>query len=154
VAGRMHYRAPSGRLGLIMCMHPVPMCDCRGSLVLYVVERPITREWMPRMSVETAVEDQEAAAACWCCGRDLSADGAGGTSAFVRLGNHPEVTVCLNCAHFLHHRARQREDELRPSAAANMRGRLRGIRETVIRHDLHRKPVIGPALRWLGRHTP
>jgi hypothetical protein len=100
------------------------------------------------MSVESAVEDQETNAACWCCGRQLATD------EFVRLGNHPEVTVCLNCAHFLHNRARQREDELRPSSGAYVRNMLRGVRETVIHNDLHRKPVIGPLLRWLGRHTP
>jgi hypothetical protein len=36
------------------------------------------------------------------------------------------------------------------------RGRdwLRAGRRTVMRREWHRKPVVGPILRWLGRHTP
>ena len=33
---------------------------------------------------------------CWCCGSSQS------ELSVVRLGDHPEVAVCLRCAHFLH----------------------------------------------------
>jgi hypothetical protein len=72
----------------------------------------------------------------------------------VELGNHPEVKLCLRCAHSVHLRARAREDEARPSPMARGRDWLRAGRRTVMRRDWHRKPVIGPLLRWLGRHTP
>jgi hypothetical protein len=86
--------------------------------------------------------------ACWCCGqRRLPAD-------VVRLGNHPEVAVCLRCAHSLHKQARGREDEVRTSPAARLRDGLRAARSQVIRRGWHQKPGIGPLLRRLGRHTP
>ena len=37
---------------------------------------------------------------CWCCGADRP------DSDLVRLGAHPEVGVCTDCAVFLHRRAR------------------------------------------------
>jgi hypothetical protein len=81
---------------------------------------------------------------CWCCGRDASEE------TLVRLGNHPEVGVCLDCVGFLGRRARDREASL-------MRERLRGvadsIRNEVTAREWHRRPVIGPVLRWVGRHA-
>jgi hypothetical protein len=66
------------------------------------------------------------------------------------LGNHPEVGVCVNCVHFLRRRARDLQ-------ATAMRGRLRdaadSIRSEVMARGWHQRPVIGPALRWLNRHT-
>jgi hypothetical protein len=84
--------------------------------------------------------------ACWCCGRRKP--------DVVRLGNHPEVAVCLDCAHVLHQRARAREDELRPSSGARVRDTLRAARGLVIRHGWHERPLIGPLLRRLGRRLP
>ena len=37
---------------------------------------------------------------CWCCGASCP------ESDLVRLGAHPAVGVCVDCAHFLHRRAR------------------------------------------------
>ena len=85
---------------------------------------------------------------CWCCGQPRSTDDV------VHLGNHPEVAVCLGCAHFLHQRARAREDELRPSAAGRARDGLRAVRGVVIARRWHEKPLIGPVLRWLGTRLP
>jgi hypothetical protein len=85
---------------------------------------------------------------CWCCGTRQQPD------AVVHLGNHPEVAVCLGCAHFLHQRARGREDALRRSPAARARDGLRAARSLVIRLRWHEKPGIGRLLRWLGRRTP
>lgn len=82
---------------------------------------------------------------CWCCGRETADD------ALVRLGSHPEVGVCVNCAHFLARRARDIQ-------ATQLRKRLRGtaesIRREVMARNLHNQPVIGPALRWINRHSP
>jgi len=50
---------------------------------------------------------------CWCCGRITAED------ALVRLGSHPEVGICVNCAHVLRRRARDLQ-------ATAMRQRLRG----------------------------
>src|SRR3954453_3696210 len=58
--------------------------------------------------------------ACWCSGQLLSEPDV------LRLGEHPEAAVCLGCAHFLHQRARAREDEARPSPAARGAGRPTG----------------------------
>ena len=85
---------------------------------------------------------------CWCCGQRQQPD------MTVHLGDHPEVLVCLRCAHFLHQQARAREDALHPSPAAWVRDRVRAARTVLIRQRWHQRPVIGPALRWLGRHLP
>ena len=72
----------------------------------------------------------------------------------MHLGDHPEVAVCLGCAHFLHQRARSVEDARRPSAAARARDGVRAVRRLVIARRWHEKPVIGPLLRWLGARLP
>jgi hypothetical protein len=85
---------------------------------------------------------------CWCCGQPRP------ESAVVRLGGHPEVAVCLRCAHFLHRQARDREDAVRPSPAAGIRNRLRAGRRLVMRRGWHHLPVIGAVLRRLGSRLP
>jgi hypothetical protein len=102
--------------------------------------------------VTTAAAGTESDAAkppkCWCC------NGVYPEAELVRLGSHPEVGVCLRCAHFLHRQARGRADSLRPSPAARLRGHLRSARRVVMRRRWHQKPIIGRPLRWLGRHLP
>jgi hypothetical protein len=85
---------------------------------------------------------------CWCCGKAYP------ESELVRLGNHPEVAVCIPCAHFLYQQARGREDALHPSPASWVRDQLRSARRVVMQQGWHQKPVIGEPLRWLGRHLP
>ena len=85
---------------------------------------------------------------CWCCGRPQTDD------QVVRLGLHPEVAICLSCAHTVHQRAREREDHQRPGPLTPVRDGLRAARTWVIHQQLHTKPVIGRPLRWLGRHLP
>jgi hypothetical protein len=87
-------------------------------------------------------------AACWCCGQQRP------EFDVVRLGEHPEVAVCLGCAHFLHQQARGREDAARPSPAGRVRDGLRAGRRLVMRRGWHQAPVLGPALRWLGQRLP
>jgi GNAT superfamily N-acetyltransferase len=95
----------------------------------------------------TAV-DAEDQAECWCCGQHQP------SAEMIHLGNHPEVILCLGCAHFVHKRAQAREDATRSSPIARARDWLRAGREYVIRRQWHHKPVIGPVLRWLGPRLP
>jgi hypothetical protein len=85
---------------------------------------------------------------CWCCGHPR------GEQDVVRLGDHPEVRVCLGCAHFLHQRARAQEDTLRPSLGALARDAVRAARGFVIQRGWEDKRVLGPLLRRLDRHLP
>jgi hypothetical protein len=85
---------------------------------------------------------------CWCCGHQRPAD------RLLYLGSHPEVAVCLACAHFLHQRARAREDELSPSLTGRGRDVLRAGRELVLRRGWHHLPGVGRVLRWAGRRLP
>lgn len=87
-------------------------------------------------------------AECWCCGTENA------TSNLVHLDNHSEVAVCLWCAEYLGRRADEQRDHLRPSAAGRARDVLRAGRRTVMDHGWQGLPVLGPGLRWLGRHLP
>ena len=87
-------------------------------------------------------------ARCWCCGQQRPA------GRLVYLGSHPEVAVCLGCAHVLHQRARAREDELHPSLSGQGRDVLRAGRELVTRRGWHHLPGVGRLLRWAGRRLP
>ena len=100
------------------------------------------------MTVRTAAVDAHDQVECWCCGQLQP------LTEVVELGNHPEVKLCLGCAHFVHWRARAREDKARPSPMARGRDWLRVGRRKVMRREWHHKPVIGRMFRWLGRHTP
>lgn len=102
------------------------------------------------MTTATAATESDAAEPlkCWCC------NGTYQEPDLVRLGSHPEVGVCLSCAHFLHQQARGREDALRPSPASRLRDGLRAGRRLVIRRQWHQNPVVGRPLRWLGRRLP
>ena len=100
------------------------------------------------MTAEVSPSESGGEIPCWCCGaRRLPA-------GVVPLGNHPEVAVCLGCAHFLHKQARAREDASRTSPAARLRDGLRAVRWLVIRRGWHQTPGIGRLVRRLGRHTP
>jgi ribosome-binding protein aMBF1 (putative translation factor) len=85
---------------------------------------------------------------CWCCGEEVD------PSETVSLGRHPEVTLCLRCAHDVHKRAVAKEDAERTSVTARTRDVMRAGRHWVIEQGLPRKPIIGPPLRWLGRYLP
>jgi hypothetical protein len=90
-------------------------------------------------------EGAEDGVRCWCCGQLRPAD------QMVYLSSHPEVGVCLACAHFLHQRARAREDHLHPSLAGRGRDVLRAAQELVIRRGWQQAPGVGRVLRWAGR---
>ncbi len=92
--------------------------------------------------------DWDGGVRCWCCAELQPAEDV------VHLGNHPEVAVCLECAHVLHQRARAVEDARHPSAASRARDGLRAVRRLVIAQRWHEKPGVGPVLRWLGARLP
>jgi hypothetical protein len=82
---------------------------------------------------------------CWCCGR-MTAE-----KALVRLGNHPEVGVCVSCVRFLGRRARDYQASVWHQ---QLRGAAETVRGEVMRRGWHERPGIGPALLWINRHLP
>ena len=101
------------------------------------------------MTVRTAISDENAVpSVCWCCG--VTEDPV----RLVHLGNHPEVTLCLSCAHYVSKRAAEIEDQSKTGPAVRARDSLRRARGIVIERGLHNHPLWGRPLRWLGRHTP
>ena len=93
-------------------------------------------------------DEEHGRAACWCCGAWQP------PRRLVHLGKHPEVVVCLRCAHSLSKRARQIEDQDRTGLSVQVRDRMRQLREVVIRQGWHHHKIVGRPLRWLGRFTP
>jgi hypothetical protein len=85
---------------------------------------------------------------CWCC------DVRDAPDRMVHLGNHPEVNICLRCAHFVHQQAWEIEDEGKVGPAAFVRDRFRNLRAEVLRRGWHQNRIIGDTLRWLGRYLP
>jgi len=85
---------------------------------------------------------------CWCCGTIEVPD------RMVHLGDHPEVHLCLGCAHFVHRRAREIEDARKEGPAAFVRDRVRSLRALVIRRGWHHNRFTGATLRRLDRYLP
>lgn len=85
---------------------------------------------------------------CWCCGGDFA------EADLVRLGEHPEVGVCLDCANWLGRRAKRRHDEQHPSIGGRIRAAVHSVRELVIRKGWHERGLLGDLLRRLDRHLP
>jgi hypothetical protein len=69
----------------------------------------------------------------------------------VRLGNHPEVSVCVRCARWLGRQASEVEDRARGGPGVAARLLIRSARREVMRRGWHRSPVLGAPLRWIGR---
>ena len=82
---------------------------------------------------------------CWCCGSERPEEG------LVRLGERPEVGVCLGCIRFLHRRAKERSAGQIGRRLHGVAGRVRGA---VTGAGLHEKPVIGGLLRRIDRYLP
>ena len=71
------------------------------------------------MSAETETAIGETGeSACWCCGRVTAEE------TLVRLGNHPEVGVCIDCVRSLGGRAKDYQ-------ASVIRNRLRSAADLV-----------------------
>lgn len=85
---------------------------------------------------------------CWCCGL------IGDPARMVRLGNHPEVVLCLRCARWTAKQAKEIEDLSRTGPLVWVRDRLRLARLKVTQRGWHRHRRLGRPLRWLGRRLP
>lgn len=85
---------------------------------------------------------------CWCCGA-MEVSGR-----LVHLGNHPEVALCLRCAHWAAQRAWEIEDANRVGPLVWARERVRAGRRTVMDHGWQHHRVFGAPLRWLGKRLP
>jgi hypothetical protein len=97
----------------------------------------------------TAIDSQDDGnVQCWCCGTTDAA------SQMVQLGDHPEVNLCVGCAHYVHQQAWQLEDEGKRGPAAFTRDRLRNLRAEAMRRGWHHNKMIGGRLRWLGKYLP
>ena len=99
--------------------------------------------------ISTAIDlHDEGDVQCWCCDTIDSPD------RMVQLGNHPEVHLCLQCAHYVHQQAWLIEDERRKGLGAVVRDRFRNLRAAVMRRGWHKNRFIGGRLRWLGKYFP
>lgn len=85
--------------------------------------------------------------ACWCCGGECEEAG------LVRLGEHPEVGICLDCAVWVKRRAAARRHEQHLSLPGRLRSGLDTIRNAVIARGWHERGALGMVLcrvdRWL-----
>ncbi len=82
---------------------------------------------------------------CWCCGHTYP------EGELTRLGDHPEVGICTDCALFLRRRARAAHAG---QITRHLHATANRIREVVMSQHLNERPAIGPALRWLNRRVP
>jgi uncharacterized paraquat-inducible protein A len=99
--------------------------------------------------MRTAPETTEALAAeCWCCGAIFA------EPDLLRLGEHPEVGICLGCAQYLYRRRTERLDRAKPSLGAEIRNMIRAARAAVIARGWADRPIIGPILRRIDRRLP
>jgi hypothetical protein len=100
-------------------------------------------------TMRTAVEDADAAPSeCWCCGMIQPPE------QMVNLNNHPEVALCLRCAHFVHQRAWEVEDQSRTTYGAKARDAWRRLRRRGLERGWHNKRWVGRPLRAIARHLP
>ena len=99
-------------------------------------------------AVGTATKDIDPTRACWCRGTPVLRD------PMLHLGDHPEVNVCLACAHYLHKQANGLEDDYRTGLLPRVRDVLRSARRGVVGRGWHRSSLIGRPLQWIGRYLP
>lgn len=119
----------------------------RGTSRLGRLRAHWTRERRPGYPVDAA-DDGKGMVLCWCCRTVEISD------RMVHLGHHPEVRLCLRCAHFVHQQAWQIDDQGGDGPGACVRDELRILRAEVVRRGWHRNRFVGGRLRWLGRCWP
>jgi hypothetical protein len=97
----------------------------------------------------TAVEDADLAPSrCWCCGVIDE------PRRLVHLGNHPEVALCIHCAHSVSKSAWELEDQSKTGPAVMARDRFRALRRDVMRRGWHQSRLVGGPIRWIGKRLP
>jgi hypothetical protein len=85
---------------------------------------------------------------CWCCGSSYP------ETELVRLGNHPEVGICVSCSRWVWRRAVRRGGDQRRSPAALARRVVDRARDAVIRRRWHDRGLLGKVLRRIDRYLP
>ena len=95
-----------------------------------------------------ATSSESASLRCWCCDREFA------EVSLVRLGARPDVTICLDCARFVHRRALARRHEHRWTPMGALRGGVQRARAWVIENGWHRRGLLGELLRRLDRFLP
>jgi hypothetical protein len=101
------------------------------------------------MTAHTAVEHHDLdRSECWCCGM------LDDPRRMIRLGNHPEVLLCVRCGRWAGKQAWEIEDSARTGVAVVLRDRVRDVRRAVVRRGWHHGRIAGGPLRWLGKRLP
>ena len=95
-----------------------------------------------------AQQEPAAVPTCWCCGRPYP------ETELTRLGQHPEVGVCLGCAVFLKRRATANRNAGNRSPASRVRDAINMVREAVISRGWHEHGPLGALLRRIDRYLP
>lgn len=90
--------------------------------------------------------DQAPTDICWCCGSRFA------EAELVRLGEHPEVAICLGCARFLHRRAQERFDENSTGLPVRIRRIVGAARGAIVARGWHDRRFIGRLLRRIDRY--
>lgn len=104
---------------------------------------------MCAMTARTAVEDAETyESMCWCCGAIDDPD------RMIRLGNHPEVALCIRCGRWAAKQAWEIEDRAKAGPMVQARETFRHLRRGVINRGWHRSRIWGGPLRWIGKRLP
>lgn len=70
----------------------------------------------------------------------------------MRLGAHPEVTVCRGCARYLNRRAAMLPGPTTPTRV--VRRTTQAVRDRVMARNLHESRFLGRFLRWLDKYLP
>lgn len=97
--------------------------------------------------VAAVAHEQVERPSCWCCGNTFD------DQHLTRLGSHPEVGVCAECARWLYRRARSADTGARTPGGLLRRG-VAAARGRVMHAGMQYWPVIGPLLRRLDGHLP
>jgi len=85
---------------------------------------------------------------CWCCGA------IDDEARLVHLGNHPEVGLCIRCAHSVSKWAWEIEDKTKAGPLVTARNQFRALRREVIRRGWHESSLLGRPIRWVGKRLP
>lgn len=70
----------------------------------------------------------------------------------MHLGAHPEVTVCRDCARYLHRRAAMLPGPTTPTRS--VRRTTQVVRDQVMARNLHESRFLGRFLRRLDKYLP
>lgn len=93
-------------------------------------------------------DDDGPAGVCWCCGC------SGTDKRMVHLGEHPEVAVCIRCAHSLSKWAWELDDRSKSGPGVMARDAFRAARTAVVQRGWQDSPLLGGPIRWIGKWLP